>query len=362
VESVVSFKGSHGSESGGGPDSDGRGEAHTVTPFDPLPASEWGILLSLAVALGGSLYLGLLGLSLFPLIPGTPDTFGPLGLLASPPVTILAGLLYLTVWGVRGHPALEFLWEFANIGIRAIAVTLLAAVVVGGSASPYGWIAAVGAGAVAGFIQHLRLGWMLLDHHSDWVPARRWIQKLGGDTATLGLLWLTLLLPRVGPVVSGVGLIGVIVMSRSAYRSGRFSRALVSGLVGRLRGRKGWRGRGNVPGWVVRALDKEGAGALPIHATPAALVWTHRPASFQDGWLVLSDRGALLCVRNLSRLREVPLDGMTVGSISKSPHLTRISLADGDGDLALLIPRGGPEGEEVGDVLIAGRGRKPLTP
>jgi hypothetical protein len=333
-----------------------------VTPFDPLPPSDWGILLSLAIALGGSLYLGLLGLSVFPLIPGTPDTFGPLALLATPPVTILAALLYLTVWAVRGHPAIEFLWEFANIGIRAIAVTLLGAVALGGSASPHAWIAAVCSGGMAGYIQHLRLGWMLLDHHSDWVPARRWIQKLGGDSAALGLLWLSLLYPRVGPVVGGIGLIAVIVMSRPAYRSGRFSRALVSGLVGELLGRGGWRGREDAPGWIVRAIDRVGAGGLPIHATPAALVWTHRASSFQDGWLVLSERGAALFFRNFTRLWEVPLDGMAADSISKFPHLTRISLANAGGDLALLLPRGGPGGEEVGGAITEERGRKPLTP
>jgi hypothetical protein len=319
--------------------------------MEPLHLSEWGILLSLAIALGGSLYLGLLALSIFPLIPGTPDTFGPLGLLATPPVTILAAVFYLTAWGVRGHPSLEFMWEFANIGIRAIAVTLLALIALGGVESPLAWAAVLGAGAIGGFVQFLRVGWMLLDHHSDWVPARRWIQKLGGDTTAVGLLWLTLLYPFVGPQVAGIGLIAGIAMSHSAYRSGRFSLTLAGGFAREILGMSGWRGRADLPRWVLRAVHAYGTGEIPGHATPAALVWTHRASSFQDGWLVITGRGPVFFFRTLSRLWEVSLDGMTTGSVERSLHLNQISLRDAEGDLALLLPNGGPKVEEVGGAI-----------
>lgn len=333
-----------------------------MTPFDILQFADWGILLSLAIALGGSLYLGIFALSLFPLIPGMPATFGPLWLLATPPVTIFAGFLYLLVWAVRRHPSAEFIWEFTNLGIRPVAVSLLSAVVLGQVSTSASAAAMLGAGAIAGFIQLLRIGWMLLDHHSDWVPARRWIQKLGGDTAAVGLLWLTLLYPLIGPIVGGVGLIGVIAMSRSAFRSGRFSLRLAGGMFRAATGRGGWRGDSQVPRWVRKALTSEGTTGLQIHATPVALVWTHRASTFRDGWLVLAAAGPVLFFRSFTRVWEVPLHGMATGKVSEHPHLSAIATMDAEGDLVLLLPRGGPGTNELAGAIAERSRRKPLTP
>jgi hypothetical protein len=220
----------------------------------------------------------------------------------------------------------------------------------------------VGAGGIAGFIQLLRIGWMLLDRHSDWVPARRWIQKLGGDTSAVGLLWLTQLYPLFGPIVAGAGLIGVIAISRSAFRSGRFSLRIAGGILRHLFGRRGWRGGSEVPRWVLQALSSDGTDGAQIHATPAAVVWTHRASTFRDGWLVLAGGGPVLFFRSFSRVWEVPLQGMGTAPIARSPHLTAIPMQDAEGDLVFLLPRGGPEPDELVGAVAGGGRRKPLTP
>jgi hypothetical protein len=42
---------------------------------------------------------------------------------------------------------------------------------------------------------------------------------------------------------------------------------------------------------------------------------------------------------------------MTTGSVERSLHLNQISLRDAEGDLALLLPNGGPKVEEVGGAI-----------
>ncbi|MSR22824.1 MAG: hypothetical protein EXR92_04660 [Gemmatimonadetes bacterium] len=302
----------------------------------------------LAVALGASLYLGILGLSVLPFVPGLFELPGNLGLVADPATTVAAVGLYLVAWAVRGHPSLELFWGVGNVGIRFVAVGLLGLFLFPEGLSSLSVLLLVGAAGTAAFVQFQRVGWMVLDHRGSWIPARRWIQRLGVEAIALGILWLAVLDPSVGVVASAIGLGLFAVWGRACYQAGWLAIAIVIGSYRSAFGRSGWLSGAALPGWVRRAMRRRAeVGADSARATRAALVCSDRGGTLLYGWLVSFVLGPVFLSRSFGRPREVPLDTASAEGWTRSSHLTELSIRDSKGALSLLLPPGGPEPEEL---------------
>jgi len=325
-----------------------------MTWLQELPVPEWAPLVPLALALGVVMYLTLLGLAVVPLLPLAPALPGDLALLATPSVMIPAALLYLVGWTVRRHRVPELFWETGNVGVRAVAAGLLALLVVP-EASWLGKLGAlVGTGAVAAFLQLLRLGWITLDHQGGIVPARRWIQKLGADTVALGLLWLTLLAPGLASLLATVVLLALVAGGAPAYRAGRLSMVTLVSLFHAAAGRSGWSRPGILPRRIAtRVPSRDLDGRDDIRATPAALLRRDGSRSFQDGWLVAGGEGPRFFARSGRRPEGLHLASRRVGVPVRRALLTEVELRDSAGDLLLMVPVGGPGPDELAGAIAS---------
>ncbi len=327
----------------------------------PVFLPEWALLLPLSVSLGACLYLSLLCLSVLPLVPGFADLPGDLELLVGPETTLAAMGLYFVGWAVRGHPLVELLWGVGNVGIRFIAVALLGLLVLSGGGSLASAPFLLLAGGIAAYVQLQRVGWIVIDHRGGWIPARRWIQRLGAESIALGLLWLALLHPAVGVVASAVALIVVTVAGRAFHQAGRLAVAVAVGAFRAASGRSGWRTGSAPPGWVRRAREfNDEVGVDSARATRAALVRPGTRPALVYGWLVSFATGPAFLFRSLDRLWDISLERATLESCARRFHMTEIGLEDEVGRLALLVPIGGPGPEELEGIFSAAPSAKNL--
>jgi hypothetical protein len=233
-----------------------------------------------------------------------------------------------------------------------VAAGLIALLVVPGAGPVGRAAAALATGTTAGFLQMLRLGWITLDHQGGFLPARRWIQKLGVDTLVVGLLWFTLRSPGIAALLAGVVLVALVTGAGPAYRAGRLSLMALFGFFRVAAGRSGWRKPRALPKWVrrgegVRNLDHEDEG----RGTPAAILRRNESRSFQDGWLVASGQGPRFVARSHRGGEGLALARRRLGAPVRRSVLTEVELRDPRGDMLLMVPVGGPGPEELARVL-----------
>jgi hypothetical protein len=337
-----------------------------VSGWEGPSLPEWAVLFPLGAALGTSLYLGIFVLSVIHLVPGVPSLPGDLGLLAGPGTTAVAGGLYWVAWVVRGHPSLELLWGVGNIPVRFVAVGLLGLLVVPTPTSSLTLPALLAAASIAAFIQFLRVGWITIDHHFGWLPARRWIQRLGLEAAALGVLWATVLSPGVGLALASAALVVLTPWGRPFHWAGRVSVAAVTGAYRSLSGRAGWGGWADAPGWIRDLLEADQElRRESVRLARVGFLWRGRGRTIRYGRLVVTPSGAEFLFRGLGRPERVNLTGARTEEVTSLTYLREIvlSLPQSGSPLqeaVLLVPPGGPEPEELRGVFPYSGGTKNL--
>jgi hypothetical protein len=290
----------------------------------------------------------MLGLSLIHLVPGFPRLPGDLGLVAVPATALVAAGLYLVAWTVRCHPSLELLWGVGNVVIRFVAVASLGLFLFPDPVSSGAAVMLVGAGGLAALVQFLRVGWMVLDQHATWLPARRWLQRLGVEAFAMGILWVAVLRPSVGVFLAAIALATVAIWGLPFYRAGLLALALLRAGLRHLVGGSAWLNGARLPRWVRRALEEgDDAGAESIRATRALLTRPGRGRAVAYGWLVSSLSGTAFLSRPFRRVRRVTLRGIHPAARGRGPHLEELVASDDAGELALLIPAVGLGIEEL---------------
>jgi hypothetical protein len=172
-------------------------------------------LYSTVFALGAGVRLGWIGL---------PPALSPLEVLASTPILILAGALYLVEFVADKVPFVDTLWDSVHTFIRPLGAALLAAVAIG----PVDPVVRVGVfllcGSVALSGHSAKAGTRVAVNHSP-EPFSNAALSLAEDGLVVGGLWLALNHPVI-TLVTVIVLVAAIVwfvprLLRALWRSAR---------------------------------------------------------------------------------------------------------------------------------------------
>jgi len=160
-----------------------------------------GLLLGASWATGISLYAAVFVLGIshrlgWIALPGSLDS------LATLPIVVTAGGLYLLEFVADKVPGLDSLWDTVHAFIRPLGGAALAYLAVGGGdASPTFQVMAALLGGTVALSAHVTKATSRLLINTSPEPISNWVASLVGDGLVLGVIWLAVLHPLAALVV-----------------------------------------------------------------------------------------------------------------------------------------------------------------
>lgn len=298
----------------------------------PIPV-ELLFVVPISVAAGVDLYLTLLFL-------GASTTMGlweaPLpGALAdldSPGVLIMVGTMYLLEFAAERNPVTSLAWNAFHAIIRPVSGMLLAllvldgqslGVVVGGSALA----------AVLAFLAHaVRSGEAVV----RWLGAVEipsvLLVSLLEDVVVLGLVSLTLDLPRWAAGVTGVLALALAGRAPSSVRAFVFAVRLAIVRLFQTLVRRRWLATEELPDWVRASLEDDDvlAPGGALRGSSVAALRVPGAPRFLTGWVVVRGGSPVLVHRRRRRVERIELARFDVTDVAEHGFFRRVDLGGGE--------------------------------
>lgn len=306
----------------------------------------------LAVALGAGIALhpwaGVLGLAVLTVRSVNVGLPGDLEGLSSAWIVVPAILLLASELIVRPRGLTWLVREVVHVPIRILLPPLAVLLAVEGPVQgrPSGILALSVTLAVV--ITILRWGWTARQE----LRARRPLLTTFAGVAGAGALAASLsagaiVAPVPSALLAGIAFVGAMSHPREVFRLAWATPGILVDVAEAVVGGPRWRRAEDLPRWVRRGS----AGNLspPFRGTRALLYGEGPGQGVRVGWMVIGDDGPVFLFRSPTRNWEVALERARAepGLPSSGPLLQRVRLQEGDDQLVLATPRGGPSVSEL---------------
>lgn len=303
-----------------------------------------GIVLGLGIAAGLNVYGAVAAIGVASRF-GWLDLAPALGGLQSSIVIGSAALLFLIDACANRDPRTQRWWGAVHTIVHPLAATSLTAVALFGTpAAPAAWMwiaAAIAAGGVALFVHASRAGARLLLVVSG---DRRGSRAVGWSEDALAALIgpLALARPAVALWAAGILLVGLVAFGRWLWRAFLLGPRSLAAVGSGFFGSRGWREDGDLPRWVLDALEPLAPGQGRHRGARASMHGA--PGRFRNGWLVVGGAGPRFLFRGSSgRVRAVPLASARCGDVMRDAWVDRIALRANGTAPTLFLLKDGPD-------------------
>jgi hypothetical protein len=256
-------------------------------------------------------------------------------------------------------PYADTVWEAVHTVIRPGAAALLAVLALQDAPWPWYFVAAAAvAAAVVALAAHgTKAGVRLILANrraralargagTTWNSVARTAASLLEDAAAIGLVIAALLYPHAAVAILAACLGLLVLAGPLLWRAAFLGLFAVAARLRGFFGRKGWRSRAQVPGWIRSAVPENPLGARPVRATRATLSGMPGVGRYRHGWLVFAGDRPRFVYRALFRTRAADLPAPLEVRLTGGVLTDTLSLhANGSGPprrLTLYLLKDGP--------------------